>query len=313
MTDKVAVVGVGAVGQACAFALMLRGSAREIVLVDRTAERATGVATDMRYGLPLSRTLEVNAGDWSDVSGASVVLICAGVNEKGGGATDRDDGRGRLKLLEKNAAIYRDIVPRIVAAAPEAVLLVVTDPPDPLAGLTRELAGHDRVLSTGTTIDTLRLRVHIAAEIGVDPSSVEALVVGEHGTTEVMLWSSARVAGTPLADALQGAGRHDSLDDVRRRIEHDVRFANITIIEGNDASQFGIGIACAQVTEAILRDERVVLPVATYRERYDVTIALPTIVGRDGAAGALEPSMSDAERRAFEKSVATLREARPPA
>jgi L-lactate dehydrogenase len=306
MLDKVGIVGVGAVGQACAFALMLRGSAREIVLVDRTAEKAAGVATDMRYGLPLSPTLTVTAGDWSDLAGASVVLICAGVNEKGGGATDRQDGRGRLRLLETNASVYRDVVPRIVAAAPEAVLVAVTDPPDPLADLTRELAGHDRVLSTGTTIDTLRFRVHVAAELVVHPSAVEGLVVGEHGTTEVMLWSSVRVAGTPLAEALGGSG---SLDELRRRIEREVRFANITIIEGNGASQFGIGVACAQITEAVLRDRRVVLPVAAYRERYGVTIALPTIVGSEGAAGELEPSMSEDERRAFERSAATLRKA----
>jgi L-lactate dehydrogenase len=147
MLNKVAVVGVGAVGQACALALMLRGSAREIVLIDRTAERATGVATDMRTA-------------------------------------------------------YREIVPRIVSEAPAAMLITVTDPPDPLADLTRALAGHDRVLSTGTTIDTLRFRAHVAAELGVHPSAVEGQVVGEHGTTEVMLWSSVRVAGTPLAEAL---------------------------------------------------------------------------------------------------------------
>jgi L-lactate dehydrogenase len=296
--SKVGVVGIGAVGQACAFALVLRGSAREIVLVDRTAERATGVATDMRYGLPLSPTMAISPGDYGDLAGAEVVLICTGVNEKGGGATDRDDDRGRLRLLETNAEIYRDVVPRIVAPAPDAVLLVVTDPPDPLADLTRELAGHDRVLSTGTTIDTLRFRTHVAAALGVDPSAVDGLVVGEHGTSEVMLWSSVRVGGSPPA-----------LDNVQERIERDVRFANITIIEGNDASQFGIGVACARITEAVVRDERAVMPVAAYRERYGVTIALPTIVGRGGALGEFEPSMSDQERQAFERSAANLREA----
>ena len=306
MPPKVGVVGVGAVGQACAFALMLRGSAREIVLVDRAAERAAGAATDMRYAIPLSPVGEIAAGAWSDLAGAAVVLICAGVNEKGGGATDRDDARGRLRLLDTNAGVYRDVVPRIVAEAPDAVLVAVTDPPDPLADLTRSLAGHDRVLSTGTTIDTLRLRVHLAAELGVDPSAVEALVVGEHGTSEVMLWSSVRIAGTPLPDALPDGG---SLADLRDRVEREVRYANITIIEGNDASRFGIGVACARITEAILRDERTVLPVAAHRERYGVTIALPTIVGRDGAAGELEPSMSEPERAAFRRSVETLREA----
>jgi L-lactate dehydrogenase len=271
MRSKVGIVGVGAVGQACAFALVLRGSCREIVLVDKATERATAAATDMRYGAPESPTAAIAAGDWSDLAGADVVLICAGVNEKAGGATDRDDTHGRLKLLETNAAVYRDIVPRVVAAAPDAVLVAVTDPPDPLADLTRALAAHDRVLSTGTVIDTLRFRVHVAAQLGVHPSAIEGQVVGEHGTTEVMLWSSARVAGAPLAEALGDR----SVDDLREQVEREVRFANITIIEGNDASQFGIGVVCACITEAILGDERVVMPVAAYRERYGVTIGLP--------------------------------------
>jgi L-lactate dehydrogenase len=306
---KVGVVGVGAVGQACAFALALRGSARDIVLVDKVDERATAVATDMRYGTPLSPALEITAGDWADLSGAGVVLICAGLNEKSGGATDRDDPRGRLKLLEPNASIYRDVVPRIVEVAPDAVLVAVTDPPDPLADLTRALAGHERVLSTGTVIDTLRLRVHLAAELGVHASAIEGLVVGEHGTSQVILWSSVRVAGTPLADALGLRYPDRPLGQLRAQVEREVRFANIRIIEGNDASRFGIGAVCARITEAILRDERVVLPVAAHRERYGVTIALPTILGREGAAGDLEPRMSDDEHRRFEHSVTTLRDA----
>jgi L-lactate dehydrogenase len=165
------------------------------------------------------------------------------------------------------------------------------------------------VLSTGTTIDALRFRVHLAAQLGVHPSAVEGLVVGEHGTSEVMLWSSVRIAGTPLTDALGLCGPHRSVDELREQVEREVRFANIAIIEGNDASRFGIGVVCARITEAILADERVVMPVAAYRERYGVAIGLPSIVGRDGAAGELEPSMSDAERHAFEASAATLRDA----
>jgi L-lactate dehydrogenase len=306
---KVGVVGVGAVGQACAFALLLRGSCREIVLVDKVAGRATAVATDMGYGAPLAPVVQITAGDWSDLAGADVVLICAGVNEKGGGATDRGDARGRLKLLETNASVYRDVVPRIVAAAPDAVLVAVTDPPDPLADLTRALADHDRVLSTGTIIDTLRFRVHLAAQLGVDPSAIEALVVGEHGTSEVLLWSSVRVQGTPLADALGQRGLDTSIDDLRAQVEREVRFANIAIIEGNDASQFGIGVVCARIAEAVLADERAVMPVAAFRERYGVAIGLPTVVGRDGAVGELEPSMSEDERRDVERSAATLRAA----
>src|SRR3954451_9856307 len=234
--QRVGVVGVGRVGQACAFALVLRRSCRELALVDRTRERAVGVATDMRYGAPLSAPFDLSAGGYEELAGADVVLITAGVNEKSGGATDRDDPRGRLVLLEPNAEIYREIVPAVVEAAPDALLVVVTDPPDPLADLTRTLAGHDRVLSTGTVIDTLRFRTHIAAQLGIHPSAVEALVVGEHGTSEVMLWSSVRVGGAPFVRALRrGAGRQ-SLHDLHRRSGRAVRVANITISDGNGAS-----------------------------------------------------------------------------
>src|SRR3954454_6074477 len=163
---KVGVVGAGGVGAACLMALVLRGSAREIVVVDRTPKRAKAVATDIRYGVPLGPRIDVTDGDYTALAGAGIIMITAGVNEKAGGATDRSDPEGRLKLLDKNAEIYRDIVPQIARAAPDAVLLAVTDPPDPLADLTRTLAGHDAVLSTGTWLYSLRFRTHIAAKLG---------------------------------------------------------------------------------------------------------------------------------------------------
>src|SRR6267378_8469478 len=195
---KVGVVGAGGVGSACLLSLVMRGIACQVVVLDKNHERAKGVVADLQYGATLSPAVELLAGDYADLAGAVLVIITAGVNEKAGGATDRSDPAGRLKLLETNAGVYRDIVPKVVAAAPRAVLLVVTDPPDPLADLARQLAGHDHVLSTGTLLDSLRLRVHLARRLGVNPASVEALVVGEHGTSEVLLWSSARVSGVPL-------------------------------------------------------------------------------------------------------------------
>jgi L-lactate dehydrogenase len=306
---KVGVVGVGSVGQACAFALVLRGSCRELVLVDRIRERAAAVAADLRYGAPLSPVVGIADGEWADLGGADIVLITAGANEKSGGATDRADPHGRLRLLDTNAALYRAMVGQVVAAAPHAVIVVVTDPPDPLADLARELAGHDRVLSTGTVIDTLRFRVHLAAVLEIHPSAVEALVVGEHGTSEVLLWSSVRVQGTPLESVLRQWHPGESPQALREQVEREVRYANIAIIEGNDASQFGIGAVCARITEAVLRHERAALPVAAYRERYGVTVALPTVLGRDGAIGDLEPAMSGEERDAFERSIETLRAA----
>lgn len=307
--QKVGVVGVGAVGSACAFALILRGSCGEIVLIDKDERRAAGVATDMRYAVSLSRTVVVREGGYGDLAGADVVLITAGVNEKSGGATDRSDAEGRLRLLDTNAEIYRDIVPRIVEGAPGAVLVAVTDPPDPLADLARRLAGHDRVLSTGTYLDSLRLRQHIALELGVDPETVDAHVVGEHGTSQVMLWSSATVGATPVSRVFADMHGEDAVARLREQVEQEVRYANITIIEGNEASQYGIGVAAARITEALLADERAVLPVAAHQQRYGVTVSLPGVIGRHGVLQSFEPEMSDAERAAFSGSVETLRRA----
>ena len=304
---KVGIIGVGAVGSACAIALMQRGSAREIVMVDKTAARARAVALDMRYGAPVSPTIDVRDGSYEDLKGAELVMITAGVNEKAGGATDRSDAEGRLRLLDANASIYREIVPRLVAAAPDALLMVVTDPPDPLAGLTRHLAKHDRVFTTGTVIDSLRFRVHLGERIGVNPSSVEAMAIGEHGTSEVLLWSSATAAGVPIREACQQCG--ESFDKVREAVDRDVRYANITIIEGNNASQYGIGIACARLTEAVLRDERSIFPVASYQAAYGVTLALPSVVGGEGVIRVLEPPLSAYERAQLQRSAERLRAA----
>jgi L-lactate dehydrogenase len=304
---KVGIIGVGAVGSACALALMQRGSAREIVLVDKVRTRATAVSLDMRYGAPVSPTVDVRDGSYDDLKGADVVMITAGVNEKSGGATDRNDPEGRLKLLDTNVAIYEEIVPQAVAAAPDALLMVVTDPPDPLADLTRHLAKHDRVISTGTVIDSLRFRVHLGQRIGVNPASVEAMAIGEHGTSEVLLWSSATVAGLPIQEACHQCG--ESFEKVRDAVERDVRYANIAIIEGNNASQYGIGIVCARLTEAILRDERSVFPVASYQATYGVTLALPSVLGRGGVIRVLDPPMSADERAQLQLSVERLQAA----
>ncbi len=304
---KVGIIGVGAVGSACAIALMQRGSAREIVLVDRTRARARAVALDMRYGAPVSPTADVRDGSYDDLKGADLVLITAGVNEKSGGATDRSDAEGRLKLLDANVSIYQEIVPQVVTAAPEALVVIVTDPPDPLADLTRHLAGHDRVISTGTVIDSLRFRVHLADRLGLNPASVEAMAIGEHGTSEVLLWSSATVAGLPIQEACQQCG--EPFEKVREAVERDVRYANITIIEGNNASQYGIGIVCARVTEAVLRDERSIFPVASYQPAYGVTLALPSVVGRGGIIRVLTPPMSADERALLQRSAERLQAA----
>jgi len=304
---KLGIIGTGNVGCAIALAAVTRGSAREIVLVNRTRKVAEAVATDLRYGTPLGPKVDVTDGDYDALAGAGVVLITSGVNEKTGGATDRSDPQGRLKLLDKNAVIYRDIVPKIVRAAPQAVLVAVTDPPDPLADVARNVAGHERVLSAGTMLDSLRFRLHLGAYFGVDPVSVEAQVIGDHGTSQVFLWSSARIAGVPVANLLRQRG--ERLADLRAKIENDVRYANITIIEGHDASQYGIGIVSARIAEMILRDERSAMPIGSYQQQFGVTLSLPSIVGRSGVMQVLQPELSDEERGGLEKSADSLRQA----
>ncbi len=304
---KVGIVGAGAVGSACAFGLIFRDCAREIVLLDKVRERAKAVATDMRYGAPLSPSVNVRDGDYGDLAGAALVMITAGVNEKTGGAIDRSDPTGRLKLLDTNARIYADIIPHVVEAAPEAVLLIVTDPPDPLAELARRLARHDAVLGTGTFLDSLRFRVHLAQRLGVSPASVEANVLGEHGTSAVFVWSAARVAGVPVFDAL--AQRGVSAEEFREGLEYDVRYANITVIEGNNASQFGIGMVSARMAGMVLRDERAVIPVGSHSAKYDVTLSLPSVIGPRGVIQILEPAISEEEQQALYRSADRLRKA----
>lgn len=304
---KVGIVGAGAVGSACAMALILRGCVREVVLLDKLKERAKAVATDMRYGVPLSPAVDVRDGGYHDLVGAALVMITAGVNEKAGGATDRSDPAGRLKLLQSNAHIYHDIVPQVVQAAPQAVLLIVTDPPEPLADLARRLAGHDGVFSTGTFLDSLRFRVHLAHSLTVSPAFVDAQVLGEHGTSQVFVWSAARVAGTSVSALF--AQRGLSAEELRQRVEHDVRYANITIIEGNDASQFGIGMVSARLAEMVLRDERAVIPVGCYSAKHGVTLSLPSVIGRGGVVEMLEPDLSKEEQVALQRSAERMRKA----
>jgi L-lactate dehydrogenase len=302
---KVGIIGAGAVGSACLLSMVMRGSAREVVLVNRDRKRAKGVVTDVQYGAVLSSPITLRDGDYSDLAGSSVVMITAGVNEKGGGATDRSDPVGRLRLLDANAAIFQDIVPQIHQFAPDALILVVTDPPDALADVVRML-GHERVLSTGTSLDTLRFRFHLGKRLNVSASDVEALVLGEHGASEVFLWSSARVGDRKVLELF---GESAAPQTVREELERDVRYANITVIEGIGASQYGIGMVSARLTEMILRDEGAVIPIGCYNPTFGVTLSLPSVVGREGVRRVLEPEMSAAEQQGLQRSADAIKAA----
>jgi hypothetical protein len=200
---KIGIIGTGAGGTACAFATVTRGFASRVVLIDLDRKRARGVVTDLQHGAVLSPAVTLIEGDYLDLSGADLVILSACVNEPAGGATDRRDPSGRLRLLEANAAVYRDVVPRVVEAAPKAVILVVTDRLDPLADLARRLGGHDRVLSTGTYLDSLRFQFHLAKHLECVPAckrqpTDESLALRERSCLEQMV--------SDLPRALDGTG-----------------------------------------------------------------------------------------------------------
>lgn len=304
---KVGIIGAGAVGSACLAAFVMRGFARQIVILDRNPAKALGLATDVQYGASLFSPVDIRAGDYADLQGASLVVITAGINEKAGGATDRSDPAGRLRLLDTNVGVYTDIVSRLEAVEPQALVLVVTDPPDPLADLTR-MMGHGKVLSAGTYLDSLRFRFHLARRFGVNVGSVDAYVLGEHGTSEVFAWSSARIAGAQVATLLSRRPGQN-LEKFRSDVEQDVRYANISIIEGIGASQHGIGMATARIAEIMARDERIVIPIGYYNPKYGVTLSLPSIVGREGVLEVVEPELSPDERAGLLRSAETLKAA----
>jgi L-lactate dehydrogenase len=301
---KVGIIGVGNVGTACAKAMLLRGCCHEIVLLDLDERRARGVATDLSHGELLCPPTRIRAGGYEDLSDAAVVVVTAGINEQAGKATDREDTLGRLRLLEPNARAYREIVPQIIAVAPEAPILVVTDPPDPLADVARGLTSTNPVLSAGTLLDTLRFRLQVGRRLGCHPSSVEALVVGEHGTSQVYLWSSARIGGVPVLDLATRQGR--DVAAFRTEVENAVKYANIDIIEGTGASQHGIGIVTARIVEAMLRDEGLVAPIGAFQPEYSVTLSLPAVIGQGGVSKVLTPSMSPEETEALAASAAAI-------
>lgn len=282
-----------------------RGGGHEIVVIDKDAGRVRGLITDMQYGTPLCPPVRLVGGSYADLHEAELILVTVGINEKAGGAMDRNDPAGRLRLLGTNAEIIREIIPQITAVVPTASILIITNPPEPLTELARRIAGHDRVHSSGTYLDTLRFRFYIARQVGGHPAEVDVQCIGEHGNSRVLLWSSAQVAGTPVLNLV----RKEDLAGFKALVETQVRNANITIIEGINASQYGIGIACGRVVEAMTRDERAVFPLGCHLPEYGVTLSMPAVVGREGVVSILRPHMSDDERAALERSAATMHKA----
>ena len=301
---RVAVVGTGAVGSTFAFGLLLSGLASEIVLSDANARKAEGEAMDLLHAVPFAPTTRIWAGPIADCRGAAVTVIAAGAAQK--------PGESRIDLVQKNATIFRELVPQIAEANPDGIILVATNPVDVLAYLTYRIAGvpAERVIGSGTILDTARFRMLLADHYGVDPRSVHAHIVGEHGDTEVPVWSSANIAGMPIADFAASTGiAHE--DAALRAIFEGTRDAAYQIIERKGATFYAVAAGLVRIVEAILRDQRTILSVSSLINDYygidDLYLSLPAVVGRRGVERTLRLGLSAEEASGLRRSAALLR------
>ena len=301
---RVVIVGTGHVGATLAYALVLHGLAPEIVLIDADRGRAEGEAMDLSHAVPFTHPGRVWAGDYSDCETADVVVLTAGAGQK--------PGETRLDLAARNAAIFREVVPRITDANPQAVLLVATNPVDVLTFATWKLSGllPQRVIGSGTILDTARFRHLLSQHCGVDARSVHAYIIGEHGDSEVPIWSLANIAGMRLADfrAAHALGPDQAAMDA---IVDDTRRAAYHIIERKGATYYAVAAGLLRILEAILRDQATVLSVSSLvPPEYgveDVCLSLPTVITRQGIERVLHLPLSAEERVAFVRSGAVVR------
>jgi len=300
---KIGIVGTGLVGSTAAYAMVMRGVGREIVMVDINKKRAQAEADDIFHAVPFAHSLEVRAGEYADLTNSRVVVLAAGVSMK--------PGESRLQLLERNAAIFADVVPEVLQHAPGAVLLVATNPVDIMTHLAARYAGEhgvppNRVIGSGTTLDTARFRVLLGRHLAVDPQHIHGYVVGEHGDSEVLTWSLVTVGGMPLAEF---SSRHGVVLDeaVRQEIDHRVRDAAYAIVDGKGSTYYGIGAALARITDAILKDQRAILtvctPVAEILGVCDVTISLPHLLGADGVVASFPLPLNTDEQAQLQASA----------
>jgi len=304
-THKVGLIGTGMVGASFAYALMQRGTANELVLIDADAARAEGEVMDLNHGLPFVQPMRIIAGGYADLTDADVIVICAGIGQR--------PGQTRLELLKTNAGIFRQIIPQITAVNQDAIIVIATNPVDILTYISAQIVGLNqaRVLGSGTVLDTARLRYLLSQHYGIDSRSVHAYIVGEHGDSELALWSLANIAGVRLVDFIgaNGQGYDQAALD---RIFDQTRNAAYEIIQRKKATYYAIGLGLLSIVDAVLRDQHTVMTISSpLSGQYGVdgiSISMPTIVGRRGVEEVLNLPLSEAELRAFQVSAQTLKE-----
>jgi L-lactate dehydrogenase len=300
---RVVIVGAGNVGATFAYALLFRGIASEIVLIDANHARAKGEAMDLNHAEPFTNPTRAWAGDYDDCAGAAITVVCAGAGQK--------PGETRLDLVKKNADIFSKIIPEISRRNPDGIILVATNPVDILTQVSQKLSGLpvERVIGSGTILDTARFRHLLGKHFGVEPRSVHAYIIGEHGDSEVPVWSLANIAGLRLADYAQLTGMsHDRaiMDDIFRQ----TRDAAYRIIERKGATYYAVAAGLMRIVEAILRDQRTVLSVSSLITDYhginNLCFSLPTVVGRNGIERVLRLQLDEEEQRGLQHSAEVL-------
>lgn len=302
---KIGIVGCGFVGSTACYAMVTQGVGNEFVLVDINQKLADAHAQDILHATPFTHPARVRAGDYEDLVDAEIVVIAAGVNQK--------PNETRLQLLERNANVFADVIPKICQYAKDPILIVATNPVDIMTQVATRLSNLPpaRVIGTGTILDTARFRALLGDHLGVSPHSVHAYVLGEHGDSEVLVWSEAKVGGVSVFDFAKQIGRPIT-EDVQQRIDEGVRFAAYRIIEGKGATYFGIGAGISRLAKAILHDERAMLTVSILNEQVEgiqeVALSLPRVVGREGVIATLPVKLESEEQTALRKSAEILKQ-----
>src|SRR5512133_1081451 len=302
---KVGIVGSGFVGSTAAYAMVLQGAASEIVLVDANESLARAQAEDILHATPFARAIRVSAGQYKDLAGAGVVVLACGVGQA--------PGETRLQLLQRNLKVFEQVTPQVTRHASGAVLLVASNPVDVITHVVTKLAdcARGRVFGSGTMLDTARFRTLLGEHLGVAPHSVHAYLLGEHGDSEVLAWSSAHVSGVRLQDFAQQT-RHAVTPGAMSRIDQGVRRAADRIIGGKRATYFGIGAALSRLVHAVRGDERAVLTVTACDSGVPllegVSLSLPRVVGAGGVVATLQPELSPEESTALKHCAGMLHE-----
>jgi L-lactate dehydrogenase len=299
---KIGIVGCGFVGSSGAFAIALEGKANELILVDLNADLAKAHAEDILHATPFSEPVKIAAGDYSALKGADIVVLACGVGQK--------PGETRLQLLERNVQVFQTVVPGVLEHTPETILLIVSNPVDIMTQVVTKISNlpSGRVIGSGTILDTARFRTLLAEHLNIAPHSLHAYVLGEHGDSEVLAWSSGKVGGVSLEEFATQIQRPIT-DEDKDRIDDGVRRAAYRIIEGKGATYYGIGAGIARIVRAIGDDEGAVLTLSNIEGFNGVSLSLPRVLKAKGIETTIQPMLSNEEEKALKRSAEILKEA----